>query len=198
MGLGSNAENLARNTLSDMGNNAEYGCTVSIINQVTAEMVNGSLPKRKIVINAANNSSSQKSTSNSIISTVEAAKQQQKVAVEDNLIAGNVQLDGNNVVNNNSVTIAEKNAIATTVSSENFEKPVTNTYTASYNNTNKPIAQSAVYKELETDDEQKTLYVGFVAINKDKLRGVTRKLGSLFGKKAKKDPEDLKDVMVYN
>lgn len=167
-------------------------------NQTTAAVAKTGLPTQKTVSNVANKPLMQKNANNTIFSPSEVEQQNQNAVVNSQLIAANTQIEGNNSVNTNSIAVAEKNTIATTVSSENFEKPVTNTYTASYNNTNKPIAQSTVYRELETEDEQKNLYVGFVALNKDKLRGVTRKLGSLFGKKAKKDPEDLKDVMVYN
>ncbi|MEI6087355.1 MAG: hypothetical protein WCR66_07200 [Bacteroidota bacterium] len=47
----------------------------------------------------------------------------------------------------------------------------------------------AVYKELDTDDERKSLYVGSVEINKDKLRGFLRKASSLFKGKNKNEEE---------
>lgn len=48
-------------------------------------------------------------------------------------------------------------------------------------------AQPAVYRELDTDseDEKKSLLLGSLEINKDKLRGFFRKAGSLFRSKAK-------------
>ncbi len=45
--------------------------------------------------------------------------------------------------------------------------------------------QQAVYRELDTDDDRKTLYLGAVEINKDKLRGIFRKASSLFKSKVK-------------
>lgn len=52
--------------------------------------------------------------------------------------------------------------------------------------------QPAVYKELDTeaDDNRKTLYVGSIEINKDKLRGFFRKATSLFRGKAKQQEEE--------
>jgi hypothetical protein len=47
----------------------------------------------------------------------------------------------------------------------------------------------AVYKELDTDDERKSLYVGSVEINKDKIRGFLRKASSLFKGKNKSEEE---------
>lgn len=47
----------------------------------------------------------------------------------------------------------------------------------------------AVYKELDTDDERKSLYVGSIEINKDKLRGFLRKASSLFKGKNKAEEE---------
>lgn len=50
-------------------------------------------------------------------------------------------------------------------------------------------AQPAVYRELDIDegDDRKSLYVGSLEINKDKLRGLFRKATSLFRGKAKED-----------
>lgn len=45
-----------------------------------------------------------------------------------------------------------------------------------------------VYKELDTDDENKSLYLGNLELNRDKLRGFFRKAGNLFKSKIK--PED--------
>jgi hypothetical protein len=50
-------------------------------------------------------------------------------------------------------------------------------------------AKPAVYKELDTDDERKSLYVGSVEINKDKLRGFLRKASSLFKGRNKNEEE---------
>lgn len=49
---------------------------------------------------------------------------------------------------------------------------------------------NAVYRELDTDDEKKSLYLGSLEINKDKLRGFFRKAGSIFRSKAKQQEED--------
>lgn len=48
-----------------------------------------------------------------------------------------------------------------------------------------PVFQQVVYKELDTesDSENKSLLIGSVEINKDKLRGFFRKAGSLFRSK---------------
>ncbi len=53
-----------------------------------------------------------------------------------------------------------------------------------------PIAQQAVYKELDTEDEKKSLLLGSLEINKDKLRGFFRKAGSLFRSKSKAAEDD--------
>lgn len=52
-----------------------------------------------------------------------------------------------------------------------------------------PIIRTVVYKELDTDDESKSLLLGSLEINKDKLRGFFRKAGSLFRSKAKAEDE---------
>ncbi|MBV9988071.1 MAG: hypothetical protein JO301_10350 [Chitinophagaceae bacterium] len=55
---------------------------------------------------------------------------------------------------------------------------------------NPVLVQPAVYKELDTEDEKKSLYVGSLEINKDKLRGFFRKASSLFRGKAKQQEEE--------
>jgi hypothetical protein len=50
------------------------------------------------------------------------------------------------------------------------------------------IMHQTVYKELDTDDENKSLYLGNLELNRDKLRGFFRKAGNLFKSKIK--PEE--------
>lgn len=52
--------------------------------------------------------------------------------------------------------------------------------------------QPAVYKELDTEveDEKKSLLLGSLEINKDKLRGFFRKAGSLFRSKSKTEEDN--------
>ena len=49
--------------------------------------------------------------------------------------------------------------------------------------------QPAVYKELDTEDEKKSLLLGSLEINKDKLRGFFRKAGSIFRSKSKNEED---------
>jgi hypothetical protein len=50
-----------------------------------------------------------------------------------------------------------------------------------------------VYRELNTaDEENKSLYLGSMEINKNKVRGLLKKAGRLFGGKAKDDAKDIK------
>jgi hypothetical protein len=49
--------------------------------------------------------------------------------------------------------------------------------------------QPAVYRELDTEDEKKSLLLGSLEINKDKLRGFFRKAGNIFRSKSKTEDE---------
>lgn len=51
------------------------------------------------------------------------------------------------------------------------------------------LIKPAIYKELDTDDERKSLYVGAIEINKDKLRGFLRKASSLFKGRIKNEED---------
>jgi hypothetical protein len=46
-----------------------------------------------------------------------------------------------------------------------------------------------VYKELDTDDENKSLYIGALELNKDKVRGFFRKAGNVFRSKNKSEED---------
>ena len=51
------------------------------------------------------------------------------------------------------------------------------------------MMQQTVYKELDTDDENKSLYLGNLELNRDKLRGFFRKAGNLFKSKIKSEDD---------
>ena len=59
-------------------------------------------------------------------------------------------------------------------------------------------AQQAVYKELDTEDEKKSLYLGSIEINKDKLRGFFRKASTLFRSKAKQEEDSKSETLAVN
>lgn len=63
---------------------------------------------------------------------------------------------------------------------------------------NEEIVHQTVYKELDTDDEKKSLYLGSLEINKDKLRGFFRKAGSIFRSKSKAEDDKTDSRPVSN
>lgn len=73
-----------------------------------------------------------------------------------------------------------------TVEHTDIKAPVAPDGSSAGNNDN---IQPAVYKELDTEDEKKSLLLGSLEINKDKLRGFFRKAGSLFRSKAKTEED---------
>jgi len=60
------------------------------------------------------------------------------------------------------------------------------------------IIQPTVYRELDTDDQNKSFYLGALEINKDKFRGIFRKAGSLFRSKSKPDEEKTETATPSN
>ena len=51
------------------------------------------------------------------------------------------------------------------------------------------LMHQTVYKELDTDDENKSLYLGNLELNRDKLRGFFRKAGNIFKSKIKSEDD---------
>lgn len=115
--------------------------------------------------------------------------------------------------NNNASTTATNEVLANLTSAElaNTEQPTT---TIAANNTVPTVLENAdhanqlghatatpdgsndaamvhqtVYKELDTDDENKSLYLGNLELNRDKLRGFFRKAGNLFKSKIKSEDD---------
>jgi hypothetical protein len=85
------------------------------------------------------------------------------------------------LVTNSGTNRTTENSIKNDIIDEPIKLPmVTNTK----NNT---TAQQVVYKELDTNTNEKSLLVGSIEINKDKLRGFLRKASKLFGNKQKTD-----------
>jgi hypothetical protein len=91
---------------------------------------------------------------------------------------------------------AEK-VFADNTSSANTDIIKTNN-AAEENATPNQIAHNASYKELDTDDEKKSLYLGSLEINKDKLRGLFRKASSIFRSKAKQEEDNKTETTPRN
>lgn len=85
-----------------------------------------------------------------------------------------------NASGNPSTTITELNSHTSIIApaSNQSDLAVTNNY-----------MKPAVYKELDTEDDRKSLYVGAIEINKDKFRGFLRKASSLFKARNKNEEE---------
>ena len=61
------------------------------------------------------------------------------------------------------------------------------------------LVQPVVYKELNTNEDdnlQSTLYIGNMGLNKNKVRGIIKRVGGLFAGKAKNSPDEKGKVQV--
>ncbi len=74
-------------------------------------------------------------------------------------------------ISTNIIDVTEKNKTITASVKNEPEQP--------------SVIKQEVYRELDTDESSNSLYVGSVEINKDKLRGLLRKAGSIFRSKSK-------------
>lgn len=88
-------------------------------------------------------------------------------------------------VTNGGIKRTTKNTITTEIIDEPVKLSIV---TITKNNT---TVQQVIYKELETNSDEKSLLVGSLEINKDKLRGFLRKAAKLFGNKQKTDDNNL-------
>jgi hypothetical protein len=50
-----------------------------------------------------------------------------------------------------------------------------------------PVVTTVAYKELDTNDDDRSMYVGALELNKDKIKGFFKRAGRLFGARPKKE-----------
>ncbi len=50
-----------------------------------------------------------------------------------------------------------------------------------------PVVTTVAYKELDTNDDDRSMYVGALELNKDKIKGFFKRAGRLFGARSKKE-----------
>jgi hypothetical protein len=130
------------------------------------------MPSKSFLPVAEKNNNKQVNISESLIAeTTKHIDAQETITVNtSNSTVSNEPHVINNESNNHASKLIPVNTLADETASLNYAKP-------------------AVYKELDTEDERKSLFVGSVEINKDKLRGFLRKASSLFKGKNKNEEE---------
>lgn len=100
-----------------------------------------------------------------------ASTEKNKILVNEQQESSNTN-STNEVLNNSSIIdMTEKNKTIAVVAANEPEQP--------------SIFKQAVYRELDTDESSRSLYIGSLEINKDKLRGFLRKAGTIFRSKPK-------------
>ena len=100
-----------------------------------------------------------------------------------------------NAAGNSSVSQQQlQNVVPVNVEKANNTIAAADNAISSENQSEKAIAATEelkpIYTALEDDDEDKSLYIGALEINKDRLRGLFRKAGSIFRSKSKQNEED--------
>lgn len=100
-----------------------------------------------------------------------------------------------NAAGNSSVSQQQlQNFVPVNVEKANNTIAAADNAISSENQSEKAIAATEelkpIYTALEDDDEDKSLYIGALEINKDRLRGLFRKAGSIFRSKSKQNEED--------
>lgn len=101
-----------------------------------------------------------------------------------------------NIIPANSSVEPKQNATLASVNTERItpvltavENPILSE-TTEEKVTEAPEESKTLYTVLDDSDEDKSLYIGALEINKDRLRGLFRKAGSIFRSKAKQNEED--------
>ena len=114
--------------------------------------------------------------------------------LENNLVVNQIVENKNPVISDETYKLQPKETIVTIAANN---KPINKIEEATpvIKNSTSLISQAA-YTEIDThNDDDKTLYIGSIQINKNKLKGLFKKASGIFGKKETKEPND-KSVQV--
>lgn len=121
-----------------------------------------------------------------------------EIHIEKQLVANNIPPKEiiSSTVKNDAIIVSEREKLFNekeTVA-DNKEYSIT---TFAYEKPSNPI-QTAAYKELDTSPEDaNSVAIGTIAINKEKINGLLRKAGSIFGKRTK-DEKNADNIKVAN
>ena len=114
--------------------------------------------------------------------------------LENNLVVNQIVENKNPVISDETYKLQPKETIVTIAANN---KPINKIEEATpvVKNSTSLISQAA-FTEIDThNDDDKTLYIGSIQINKNKLKGLFKKASGIFGKKETKEPND-KSVQV--
>lgn len=148
------------------------------------------LPEKNINSDFATTAKKLVQKSNTIIPPIVTQENKQEVDIKDAVVITDpepvkknetVATETTNSVNNST---SEAKASELTNVVEKQTEPASNQTETNY-------AKQAAYKQLDTDDDRKTLYVGAVELNKDKIRGFLRKAGSIFRSKTRTEDDKI-------
>lgn len=88
-----------------------------------------------------------------------------------------------------TTSIATNNSVPTVLENADHANQLGHATATPDGSNDASMMQQTVYKELDTDDENKSLYLGNLELNRDKLRGFFRKAGNLFKSKIKSEDD---------
>jgi hypothetical protein len=175
-------------------NNALVNNTTNPINN--GSIINGDKPSS---INTQKNNQVTV-TENNLARSTNATTNKQEVLVKKDAInlqqsqaLAQVSLPKNTVEENVVTTASSTNTTALPVVEKQIETNTAKVEVEPLEEEPQRVVEKVSYKELDTDENGKSLYVGAIEINKDKLRGFLRKAGSIFKSKAKQE-EDKTDT----
>ncbi len=88
-----------------------------------------------------------------------------------------------------TTSIANNNTVPTVLENADHANQLGHATATPDGSNDASMMQQTVYKELDTDDENKSLYLGNLELNRDKLRGFFRKAGNIFKSKIKSEDD---------
>ena len=168
----SGLNNITENALEKLGKKSTDEIQVNRL--VTANA--SSIEKKQDQIIASNSNAIEKSLPISTVNEIKAEESEGKRA-EEITASTNATIEpiNSNIQMSNNLT---KNTFLAQATVTEEDQP-------------NSLIKQAVYRELDTDESSKSLYVGALEINKDKLRGFIRKAGTIFRSKSKQDEDKI-------
>jgi hypothetical protein len=178
------ATNIASTTLTINNKNAKNNTVITIESKKENKESSNKTAFAKNNLNKIKNNSTYFKTT--VTKTNASSYNNSKVTTEDNIVENKTNIIVIPAIKDLEALVSiEKNKITPTEKTISYNGNNTIIEAGNKQTENENIVHQTVYKELDTNADNKGLYIASLELNKEKLRGILRKASKLFTNKEK-------------
>jgi hypothetical protein len=170
------------------------GKTTALPTKTNNLKVTGAEVTEALATNATKNSTVSATLKNNNVASQLAATNNNESTTATNEVLANLTTAELAATDQPATSIATNNTVPTVLENADHANQLGHATATPDGSNDASMMQQTVYKELDTDDENKSLYLGNLELNRDKLRGFFRKAGNLFKSKIKSEDDRTENV----